>query len=266
NMRAMVRMLLNEANKMSCHSIALPALGTGNLGYHPKDAANAIFLAVCDFVELNGDTSHLQEIKIVIYKKDENTFQAFKKVQAEMAQEMGGRAKHAVPALYFNERRLEAIVGSPDIINCDTVVCLFDTSNLKQVISKNHPIICKLPSKTVQDWNKKRHSKDKSFSLNGAPWNCLNILTMKMNEKEKLQSVIKQSLLHADVEMKSFSVVFYFEETNVCLQRGKNLMKDFMDAFYAYGPNIERLMKVTVLLDGTQNATRVFEEFSNQAS
>ncbi|WAR21272.1 PAR14-like protein, partial [Mya arenaria] len=75
NMRAMVRMLLNEANKMSCHSIALPALGTGNLGYHPKDAANAIFLAVCDFVELNGDTSHLQEIKIVIYKKDENTFQ-----------------------------------------------------------------------------------------------------------------------------------------------------------------------------------------------
>ncbi|XP_052772173.1 uncharacterized protein LOC128211430 isoform X2 [Mya arenaria] len=87
NMRAMVRMLLNEANKMSCHSIALPALGTGNLGYHPKDAANAIFLAVCDFVELNGDTSHLQEIKIVIYKKDENTFQAFKKVQAEMAQE-----------------------------------------------------------------------------------------------------------------------------------------------------------------------------------
>ncbi|WAR21271.1 PAR14-like protein, partial [Mya arenaria] len=74
NMRAMVRMLLNEANKMSCHSIALPALGTGNLGYHPKDAANAIFLAVCDFVELNGDTSHLQEIKIVIYKKDENTF------------------------------------------------------------------------------------------------------------------------------------------------------------------------------------------------
>ncbi|XP_052770829.1 protein mono-ADP-ribosyltransferase PARP14-like [Mya arenaria] len=155
NMRAMVRMLLNEANKMSCHSIALPALGTGNLGYHPKDAANAIFLAVCDFVELNGDTSHLQEIKIVIYKKDENTFQAFKKVQAEMAQEMGGRAKHAVPALYFNERRLEAIVGSPDIINCDTVVCLFDTSNLKQVISKNHPIICKLPSKTVQDWNKK---------------------------------------------------------------------------------------------------------------
>ncbi|WAR21291.1 DTX3L-like protein, partial [Mya arenaria] len=266
NMRAMVRMLLNEANKMSCHSIALPALGTGNLGYHPKDAANAIFLAVCDFVELNGDTSHLQEIKIVIYEKDENTFQAFKKVQAEMAQEMGGRAKQPVPAFYFKERRLEAIVGSPDIINCDTVVCLLDNSNLKQGKSKDHPIICKLPSKTVQDWNKKRHSKGKFFSLNGAPWNCRKILTMEMKEKEKLQSVIKQSLLHADVDMKSFSVVFYFEETDVCLQRGKNLMKDFMDAFYDYGPNIERLMKVTVLLDGTQNATRVFKEFSNKAS
>ncbi|XP_052772168.1 uncharacterized protein LOC128211429 isoform X2 [Mya arenaria] len=90
NMRAMVRMLLNEANKMSCHSIALPALGTGNLGYNPKDAANAIFLAVCDFVELNGDTSHLKEIKIVIYEKEENTFQAFKQVEAKMAQAIFG--------------------------------------------------------------------------------------------------------------------------------------------------------------------------------
>ncbi|WAR21221.1 PAR14-like protein, partial [Mya arenaria] len=83
-MRATVRLLLNEANRMSCNSIALPALGTGYLGYKPRDAATAIFLAVSDFVQFHGDRSHLEDITIVIYQTEENTFQAFKKVEAEM--------------------------------------------------------------------------------------------------------------------------------------------------------------------------------------
>ncbi|WAR21243.1 PAR14-like protein, partial [Mya arenaria] len=83
-MRATVRLLLNEANRMSCNSIALPALGTGYLGYKPRDAATAIFLAVSDFVQFHGDRSHLEDITIVIYQTEENIFQAFKKVEAEM--------------------------------------------------------------------------------------------------------------------------------------------------------------------------------------
>ncbi|XP_052771463.1 uncharacterized protein LOC128211084 isoform X2 [Mya arenaria] len=87
-MRATVRLLLNEANRMSCNSIALPALGTGYLGYKPRDAATAIFLAVSDFVQFHGDRSHLEDITIVIYQTEENTFQAFKKVEAEMKPEL----------------------------------------------------------------------------------------------------------------------------------------------------------------------------------
>ncbi|WAR21248.1 PAR14-like protein, partial [Mya arenaria] len=74
-MRATVRLLLNKANRMSCNSIALPALGTGYLGYKPRDAATAIYLAVCDFVQFHGDSCHLEVIKIVVYQTEENTFQ-----------------------------------------------------------------------------------------------------------------------------------------------------------------------------------------------
>ncbi|XP_052773754.1 uncharacterized protein LOC128212369 isoform X1 [Mya arenaria] len=93
-MRATVRLLLNEANRMSCNSIALPALGTGYLGYKPRDAATAIFLAVSDFVQFHGDRSHLEDITIVIYQTEENIFQAFKKVEAEMKPELATLTTH----------------------------------------------------------------------------------------------------------------------------------------------------------------------------
>lgn len=53
-------------------TIAFPALGTGNLNYPEEDVARCMIEAVIEHTEKNP-TGSLQEVKIVIFHKDDKT-------------------------------------------------------------------------------------------------------------------------------------------------------------------------------------------------
>ena len=63
---------LQAAEKKSMHSVAFPAMGTGNLGY-PKDlVAQHMFTTVADFSNHNPRTK-IKEVLFVVYDKDYET-------------------------------------------------------------------------------------------------------------------------------------------------------------------------------------------------
>lgn len=61
---------LKQAHDDKMASIAIPALGTGFLGYHPMDSATTMFQCIATFDSLYSDTT-LQEVIFVIYNKGE---------------------------------------------------------------------------------------------------------------------------------------------------------------------------------------------------
>ncbi|CAL1532228.1 unnamed protein product [Lymnaea stagnalis] len=64
--KRLVTDMLNEASKESINSIAIPALGTGNLSYNSAISCKSILSAINDFAKQNQQTS-LTTVKLVIY-------------------------------------------------------------------------------------------------------------------------------------------------------------------------------------------------------
>ncbi|XP_062604645.1 protein mono-ADP-ribosyltransferase PARP14-like [Saccostrea cucullata] len=77
---------LADMNQMS--SIAFPALGTGRLGYPPEQAAKTMFRCCREFHSRNRDTS-LKEILFVIFYKDADILEAFRKESESGGAETG---------------------------------------------------------------------------------------------------------------------------------------------------------------------------------
>ncbi|XP_072049066.1 protein mono-ADP-ribosyltransferase PARP14-like [Amphiura filiformis] len=68
--------LMTEANNSGMTSIALPAIGTGNLGYPPKTIAEVMYGAATTFLSRHvGGT--LKDIRFVLYHKDYKVIKAF---------------------------------------------------------------------------------------------------------------------------------------------------------------------------------------------
>ena len=80
-LRAIIKKCLNEAQKRSLVSIAIPALGTGNLGYPRDRVAAASFDEVLAFSKNNPDST-LREVHLVVSDKDAPSVKAF---QGELA-------------------------------------------------------------------------------------------------------------------------------------------------------------------------------------
>ncbi|XP_072048532.1 LOW QUALITY PROTEIN: protein mono-ADP-ribosyltransferase PARP14-like [Amphiura filiformis] len=74
--QAAIEELLHRADKDGMTSISLPAIGTGNLGFPPRDIARLMYGAALSFSQQRSNGS-LKDIRFVIYEKDVNVIQAF---------------------------------------------------------------------------------------------------------------------------------------------------------------------------------------------
>ncbi len=68
----MMQKVLNQANEEGHTSIALPAIGTGNLGFPGKVTAQLMYEEALTFSQQNPSGS-LTDIRFVVYQKDNNT-------------------------------------------------------------------------------------------------------------------------------------------------------------------------------------------------
>ena len=86
-MRDIIKKCLDEAQKRELVSIAIPAIGTGNLGYPRDRVAAASFDEVLAFSKSNP-SSTLKDVHLVVYDKDVASVQAF---QAELQNKKGSK-------------------------------------------------------------------------------------------------------------------------------------------------------------------------------
>ncbi len=70
----MVKKMLVEANKNGLVSIAIPAIGTGNLGFPRDVTARVMYEAAAEFSKENASSS-LTDIRFWVYDKDTPTIQ-----------------------------------------------------------------------------------------------------------------------------------------------------------------------------------------------
>ncbi len=56
-------------------SIAIPALGTGSLGWPCMDVAKTIYETICEFDTNQGKTGVLKDVRLVVFDKDLRTCQ-----------------------------------------------------------------------------------------------------------------------------------------------------------------------------------------------
>ncbi|XP_072025000.1 protein mono-ADP-ribosyltransferase PARP14-like [Amphiura filiformis] len=71
-----VKKILKTAGKYGVASVALPAIGTGNLGFPRDVTARAMYEAVAEFSRENASSS-VKDIRFWVYDKDQPTIQAF---------------------------------------------------------------------------------------------------------------------------------------------------------------------------------------------
>lgn len=76
-LRNFVRNCLLEADKRRLSSIAIPAVGTGILGFPGDLVVDCLFNEADQFSSSNPNTT-VNEIRFVVYEKDQKTFDAFK--------------------------------------------------------------------------------------------------------------------------------------------------------------------------------------------
>ncbi|XP_071948866.1 protein mono-ADP-ribosyltransferase PARP14-like [Antedon mediterranea] len=76
DMRELLKNLLLSASTMQMQSIAIPALGTGNLGYPADTVAKIMYEEAIGF-SANHPQSNLKKIHFLTYHKDNRTIQAF---------------------------------------------------------------------------------------------------------------------------------------------------------------------------------------------
>lgn len=75
-MRNIIKKCLDETHKRELESIAIPAIGTGNLGY-PRDRVAVASLDEVLAFSKNNPSSTLKEVLLVVYDKDLSSVQAF---------------------------------------------------------------------------------------------------------------------------------------------------------------------------------------------
>ena len=71
-MHKVVRDALSYASKMGFKSIALPAMGTGNLHFPRDVAAEIMFNSVIEFSRANPTTS-VKDVRFVLYDQNQST-------------------------------------------------------------------------------------------------------------------------------------------------------------------------------------------------
>ncbi|KAL9972371.1 hypothetical protein ACROYT_G018656 [Oculina patagonica] len=86
-LRNIIKKCLSAAQKRSLVSIAIPAIGTGNLGYPHDRVAAASFDEVLKFSK-NNPSGTLKEVHLVVYDKDLASVQAF---QSELQNRKGSQ-------------------------------------------------------------------------------------------------------------------------------------------------------------------------------
>ncbi|XP_078371828.1 protein mono-ADP-ribosyltransferase PARP14-like isoform X2 [Oculina patagonica] len=86
-LRDIINKCLNEAQKRSLVSVAIPAIGTGNLGYPRDRVAAASFDEVLKFSK-NNPSGTIKEVHMVVYDKDLSSVQAF---QTELQNRKGSK-------------------------------------------------------------------------------------------------------------------------------------------------------------------------------
>ncbi len=72
----LVMTILQQANQAQMQSIAIPAIGTGNLQFPHKIAAKLMYETVIKFSQQNPQSS-LVDIRFVLYHKDKPTIQVY---------------------------------------------------------------------------------------------------------------------------------------------------------------------------------------------
>lgn len=99
-MRDIIKKSLCEAEKRSLLSIAIPAIGTGNLKFPHDRVAIASFDEVIAFSK-KYPTSNVKEVHLVVYAKDVSSLQAF---QSELRSRKGGQTQPPMPATPGSKR------------------------------------------------------------------------------------------------------------------------------------------------------------------
>lgn len=92
-MRDIIKKCLNETHKRQLESIAIPAIGTGNLGY-PRDRVAAASLDEVLSFSKDNPSSTLKEVLLVVYDKDLPSVQAF---QTEFQNRKGSHPGPSAP-------------------------------------------------------------------------------------------------------------------------------------------------------------------------
>ncbi len=62
--------MLSHAAAKGAASIAIPALGTGNLGWPAATVAKTMYDAICEFDAKQGQNGALKDVRFVVYDKD----------------------------------------------------------------------------------------------------------------------------------------------------------------------------------------------------
>ena len=100
-LRDIIKKCLKEAQKRKLASIAIPAIGTGKLGYPHDRVAAASFDVVLTFSKNNPSTT-LKEVHLVVYGKDLASVQAF---QTELQNKKGRQPAPPAVAVAKNESK-----------------------------------------------------------------------------------------------------------------------------------------------------------------
>ncbi|XP_022096545.1 poly [ADP-ribose] polymerase 14-like isoform X2 [Acanthaster planci] len=107
SLATLVQSLLKQAETLKMVSMAIPALGTGNLNYPPDVTARVMYEAVVTFSSQHPNAV-LKDIRFVVYDKDTKTIKGF---EDEIERLTSGAVRGAA-APAFTQRRLKKAVST----------------------------------------------------------------------------------------------------------------------------------------------------------
>ena len=137
-MRDIVKKSLNEAQKRSLSSIAIPAIGTGNLQFPHDRVAAASFDEVISFSKKNPNST-INEVHLVVYDKDLLSVQAF---QIELQNLKGNKPQPLATADSVNKKRRKLRGAAAKKSDSDDSVDVDDTfENVVEVLDLLQPEI-----------------------------------------------------------------------------------------------------------------------------
>ena len=114
-MRNIIQTSLDEAEKRGLSSIAIPAIGTGNLHFPHGRVASASLDEVFTFSKTNP-SSKVKEVHLVVYDKDLSSVQAF---QSELQSLKGSKPQPPAPADSRNKKRRQPRRAATKSFNLD---------------------------------------------------------------------------------------------------------------------------------------------------